>query len=303
MHINEQRKIEINGILQYISIRSEKEDAPLLLYLHGGPGDAALPLVLKYNSELEKYFTVIVLEQRGSGKSYYKFNDDTVNIDTFVQDIYTLIKIMLDRFGHKKLYLLGHSWGSVLGLKFITLYPELVYTYIGCGQVVNMKKSSQYAYDFAVKNADKKTLEKLKKIDCSYTGENWIQDLLFVTGLVVKYKGSLYQKSNYNDLIFPFLFSKYYGINDLINRQKGSMQAIQFLWQELMQVNFEDQTSYGVPVIFVEGRYDSHVSSSLAESYYHTIQSEKKLVWFDRSCHFPQWSENKKFNQLVIDLL
>lgn len=303
MHINEQRKIEINGVLQYISIRSEKEDAPLLLYLHGGPGDAALPLVLKYNSELEKYFTVIVLEQRGSGKSYYKFNDDTVNIDTFVQDIHTLIKIMLDHFGHKKLYLIGHSWGSVLGLKFITLYPELVYTYIGCGQVVNMKKSSQYAYDFAVKNADKKTLEKLKKIDCSYTGENWIQDLLFVTRLVVKYKGSLYQKSNYNDLIFPFLFSKYYRINDLINRQKGSMQAIQFLWQELMQVNFEDQTSYGVPVIFAEGRYDSHVSSSLAESYYHTIQSEKKLVWFDRSCHFPQWSENKKFNQLVIDLL
>ena len=75
MQINEQLKLPINGVLQYVSIRAEEAGLPLLLYLHGGPGDAALPLVLKYNRELESHFTVAVWEQRGAGKSYYDFGD------------------------------------------------------------------------------------------------------------------------------------------------------------------------------------------------------------------------------------
>ena len=61
---------DINGKQQYLSIRSRASGLPLLLYLHGGPGDAALPLMNKYNSELESKFTVVVWEQRGAGKSY-----------------------------------------------------------------------------------------------------------------------------------------------------------------------------------------------------------------------------------------
>ncbi|WP_367881951.1 alpha/beta fold hydrolase, partial [Anaerofustis stercorihominis] len=83
MHINEQSKIEINGKPQYISIRAQKDNLPLLLYLHGGPGDSALPLVLKYNRELEEHFTVVVWEQRGAGKSYYDFKNDEITIDMF----------------------------------------------------------------------------------------------------------------------------------------------------------------------------------------------------------------------------
>lgn len=60
MYMDELTKININGVPQYVSIRAEIENAPLLLYLHGGPGDAALPLVIKYNKELEKHFTVVV---------------------------------------------------------------------------------------------------------------------------------------------------------------------------------------------------------------------------------------------------
>lgn len=149
--INDQIRIPINGVRQYISIRSEQERAPLLLYLHGGPGDTALPLVLKYNRELERSFTVAVWEQRGAGKSYYPFRpDETITIDTFLQDLLELTQYLLDHFHQKKLYLVGHSWGSVLGLRFIQHNPEYVYSYIGCGQVVNMKKSWQIARNFAI---------------------------------------------------------------------------------------------------------------------------------------------------------
>lgn len=302
MYIDEQKKIMINGVKQFVSIRAEVKDAPLLLYLHGGPGDTALPLVMKYNKKLEKYFTVVIWEQRGAGKSYYKF-DGEITINIFLQDLHTLIKYLLARFHQKTLFLTGHSWGSVLGLSFIQAHPELVRTYIGCGQVVNMKKSSKTAYDYALIHADKKDLKRLEKINCSYSSEKWLDDLLFVTRQVVKHKGSLYGKTNYNDLVKPFLFSKYYTIPDLIRRQRGSLQAIQYLWQELMEINFESQTKYEVPIIFVEGQYDRHVSSALVKSYFDRLETEKQFCWFERSCHFPQWSESERFNSLMVDLL
>lgn len=301
MDIDEQVSLKINGVLQYVSIRAERKNAPLLLYLHGGPGDAALPLVMKYNRELEKSYTVVIWEQRGAGKSYYQFQE-AVTIDDFLQDLYELTKYLLDRFAQAALYLLGHSWGSVLGLRFIQLHPELVHTYIGCGQVVNMRKSCQEAYDFACRHAGKKEWKRLQKIDCTYTADSWLKDLLFVTGQVVKHKGSLYGQTNYQKLITLFLGSKYYTISDLIRRQKGSLQAIQYLWQELMQVNFEGQTRYQVPIILIEGRHDSHVSSALAKKYFDTIETKKKFYWFEESCHFPQWSENERFHKVMDQL-
>lgn len=302
MYIDEQSKMNLNGVPQFISIRAEKENAPLLVYLHGGPGDAALPLVIKYNKMLEQQFTVVVWEQRGAGKSYYKF-DGPVTIDVFLNDLHMLVNYLLSRFQQNSLYLIGHSWGSILGLRFVEAYPELVRTYIGCGQVVNMRKSCKTAYDYALAHADKKSLEKLRGIDCSYQSDSWMKDLLFVTKQVVKHKGSLYGRTNYNDLVLPFLFSQYYTLPDLIRRQKGSLQSIKYLWQEAMQTDFEAQTQYGAPVVFVEGRYDSHVSSELVKEYFDRIKTEKQFYWFEKSCHFPQWSESKRFNQLMCDLL
>lgn len=294
--------MNLNGVSQFVSIRAEKENAPLLVYLHGGPGDAALPLVMKYNKTLEQHFTVVVWEQRGAGKSYYPF-DCAMTIDVFLKDLHSLVENLLSRFHQKSLYLLGHSWGSILGLRFVKDYPELVRNYIGCGQVVNMQKSSKVAYEYALAHADKKSLKKLKGIDCSYQGDTWLNDLLFVTKQVVKHKGSLYGRRNYLDLILPFLFSKTYTFSDLIRREKGSLQSIQYLWQEVMQTDFEAQTRYGAPILFIEGRYDCHVSSDLAKEYFDRIETDKQFYWFEKSCHFPQWSESEKFNQLLCDLL
>ena len=303
MFINEQSLISLNGMPQYVSIRAQKKDAPLLLYLHGGPGDAALPLVMKFNRGLEENFTVVVWEQRGAGKSYYRFEDGAVTMETFLQDLLSLTAILLERFRQNCLYLVGHSWGSVLGLTFTARHPELVKTYIGCGQVVNMKKSCRTAYEYALAHADSKSLERLRTIDCTYTGDNWLSDLLFVTKQVVKHKGSLYGKTNYNKLITPFLFSGCYSLPDLLRRQKGSLQAIRHLWPELMETDFEGVTRFGTPVIFIEGRYDSHVSSELAREYFETIETKKQFFWFEKSCHFPQWSENDRFNRLLAEVL
>ncbi len=299
--------IEINNIRQCISIRTNKKNSPILLYLHGGPGDAALPLVAKYNKRLADIFTVVTLEQRGAGKSYYPFSEkENIKIKTFLDDIHVLTMYLLKRFDQKKIYLAGHSWGSVLGLRFIQLYPELIYTYVGCGQVVNMRKSCKLAFDYAVRmNKDGKNhnkIAKLQSIDCSYRQDSWLNDLLFVTGQVVAHKGSLYGKKNYNRFIFDFLTSPDYSFKDLLNRQKGSLQSIKYLWQELMDIDFEAVTEFEVPVIFVEGRHDYHVSSSLAYDYFERIKTTKQFHWFEKSCHFPQWEEPQEFYKIMASV-
>jgi pimeloyl-ACP methyl ester carboxylesterase len=300
--------IEVNNKKQCLSIRANHTNNPILLYLHGGPGDAALPLVAKYNKRLEDIFTVVTLEQRGAGKSYYPFSEnEDIKIGTFLDDIHALSLNLLKRFNQEKLYLAGHSWGSILGIRFIQLHPDIVHTYVGCGQVVNMIKSSRAAYDYAMqKNRESKndkTISKLESIDCSYRGESWLNDLLFVTGQVVKHKGSLYGKTNYNRFIFDFLTSPDYSLRDLLNRQKGSLQSIKYLWQELMTTNFEEETEFKVPVVFVEGRHDHHVCSSLAYEYFESIKSAKQFHWFEKSCHFPQWSEPQKFYEVMASVI
>lgn len=302
--INIQEKWKINGVEQFISIRGGKKELPLLFYLHGGPADTALPLVHKYNRALEDYYNVVVWEQRGAGKSYYKFDlSSHICIDTFVQDALKIIIQLLERFHQNKIILVGHSWGSVIGLLLCKQYPQFIHEYIGCGQVVNMRKSCKIAYDFALSHAKKSEKNKVLKIDYTYTGEDWINDLLFVTKQVVKHKGSLYGARNYNRFIMDFIFSKEYNIKELINRQKGSLQGIQYLWQELMNISFEDITTFEMPITFIEGAFDYHVSSALAKEYYNSISSRKQFFVFDKSCHFPQWSESEKFNQIIINEL
>ena len=306
--IDTTEKIFINGVNQCISIKSKNTNNPLLLVLHGGPGDTSLPMVRKYNKELESHYTVVVLEQRGSGKSYYKFTEgEQVFIRTFVDDVFQLIKMLLSRFKQDKVFLTAHSWGSVIGLKVLMAHPEIIHAYIGCGQVINMKKTTQLSYEFALeKNAAKnktKVLNKIKNIDCSYKSRSWFNDLIFITRQVVKNGGSMYNKKSYSEYAWCFITSREYSFKNLIERQKGSKQSILFLWQELMDVNFESIKKYNAPVIFIEGRYDYHSSSKIVESYYNSLESDKKFFWFEKSAHFPQWSEAKRYNKIMIDLL
>lgn len=295
--------IELNGQPQFVSIRGKQPDLPLLLYLHGGPGDAAFPLMRKYNQQLEKHFIVVNWEQRGAGKSYYPFGDQLPDMATFEADLLALVKILLTTFKREKLYLAGHSWGSVLGLRFIQQHPELIEKYFGIGQVVNMQENFQRQCQFVLTESqarqDKKTTTQLLQVNQALNDENWLKDLLFVTKKVVKYRRSLYGKSNYNQLVKDFIFSREYSLKDLLNREKGSLQAIQTLWPELMTVDFSEITHFEVPVVFFMGRHDQHVSADLLARYYQRISSAKEIEWFEVSSHFPQWEEAEKFNQLL----
>ena len=131
-------KIELGDINQWISIRGRNTANPILLYLHGGPGTPVMPLFRHFQAPLEDHFIVVQWEQRGAGKSFsWKIPKETMTIEQFISDLQVLIELLRKRFNKEKIYLMGHSWGSVFGTYTVQRYPELFYAYIGVGQATD----------------------------------------------------------------------------------------------------------------------------------------------------------------------
>lgn len=120
MYLNQEKRMMINGALQYILLLAEHKDLPLLIYVHGGPGDAALPLLLHYQKELASKYTLVLWEQRGAGKSYYEFGQyENLLLDDYVQDLHEIVQYVLKRFHQEKVYLCAHDFGTIIGFLFL----------------------------------------------------------------------------------------------------------------------------------------------------------------------------------------
>ena len=190
MSVNENRLIEINGVFQYVAIMAQKKGLPLLVYVHGGPGEAALPLLMHYQKELAQHFTFVVWEQRGAGKSFYEFGvNEKVVIDDYVEDLRALTAYLTSRFHQDKVYLLAHDFGTIIGLRYIQKYPETVRKYIGCSQVVNMEKAMRLRLRYAIENSPRNVANRLLKIDPTFSGERWMKDLERLDKQITRLKG------------------------------------------------------------------------------------------------------------------
>ena len=124
--IAELQKVIIGNSEQWVLIRSENIDNPILLFVHGGPGTSQLTLIRNNTRPIEKYFTVVNWDQRGAGKSYQAIRDKSrMTIDQFVSDLNELAEYLAKRFGKTKIILVGHSWGSAIGILAVSKRPEL----------------------------------------------------------------------------------------------------------------------------------------------------------------------------------
>ncbi len=125
--LSEKSFIEIGGIQQGFFMRSENPENPVILFLHGGPGSPELFMLIptETSERLEKYFTVCYWDQRGAGMSYNKnLNSLTMTVEQMVEDTRQMTEYLKSRFNQEKIYLMGHSWGSYLGVETISKYPE-----------------------------------------------------------------------------------------------------------------------------------------------------------------------------------
>src|SRR5690606_30437506 len=155
--IQESYKARIGGIDQWINVRGQDRDNPVILFIHGGPASPLTPTLWEFQRPLEEYFTVVNYDQRGAGKTFLA-NDpdqvaDTLHIDRYVDDAIEIAEYVRKRYGKDKLILMAHSWGTVVGMGAALRRPDLFHAYVGIGQVINVRDNEQISFDYALAQA------------------------------------------------------------------------------------------------------------------------------------------------------
>ncbi len=163
-------KYDLNGEEQYVILRGRDQSNPVVLFLHGGPGSPEYPAFYEYNRALEDDLTFAHWEQRGSGLSYNTDVDmSKVTLSQMVADGISLSEKLVERFGKQKIYLLGHSWGTMLGMHMIKERPDLFHAFFAVGQVSNQRLGEQISYDWVLDRAqadgNEKAVEELSMLD------------------------------------------------------------------------------------------------------------------------------------------
>lgn len=299
----------IGGIQQGYFIRGEDERNPVILFLHGGPGTPELPMIK--DTGLEKHFTLCYWDQRGAGMTYSSDTDlASMTTEQFVEDTRQMTDSLRKWYGVEKIYLMGHSWGSYLGIKTIEKYPELYYAYIGMGQVCNQLKSERLAYDYIVdqarKSGDTKTVrayEKYDKFSSDFPSNEYLLKLrtpsMIKYGVAIKHKG--YSKVN---MAVDLLYYRGYTFMEKIHYPQGAKFSIDHMFHEVIENKlFQTSTRFDIPVYIIQGKYDYQVSYQLAKEYLDSINAPKKEFFtFEESAHSPIVEEPHHFVEVMKEI-
>jgi pimeloyl-ACP methyl ester carboxylesterase len=300
--------VEIHGDTQWIYLRGHDENNPVLLYLHGGPGMSELPIARSFGLELEKHFTVVHWDQRGSGKSRHgALQKSELTIDTYLADVNTLTNQLRARFKQDKIYLVGHSWGSLLGVLSARDHPELYHAYVGVGQIANMadneRLSLAYVRETAEARGNETAQRELANINPARYGEDFPQ--MQVQRKWLYYFGGGFRGIGMWEVVWPYISSPEYSLQDLYNLLQGINALTPQLFAEVMTVDLvRDASRFELPVYFFAGKYDYNTPSELAEGYMTSLSApHKELIWFPESSHLLNVSASEQYQAVLINKL
>jgi len=272
--------VSINGINQYLFHSGTKYDNPVMLFLHGGPGNAESLFAHIFQEKWEDIFTVVHWDQRGAGKTLTNNPDKYPTIDLMLEDLFEIIQYLKKKYNKQKIIILGHSWGSVLGSTFIKQYPEEVAYYIGVGQVVSMLENERVGYEkvkeLILQANDKKSLKKLDVLG-DYPGDkfdsNCLKKCMKIRRLQGKYNLAIKMNISICISVFKSPIFKLSDIYALIKGLKANEKIIEFLGD--FDLNSEC-AEYKVPIYYILGGNDWQTPYVIAKEYFNRINAPYK---------------------------
>jgi proline iminopeptidase len=298
-------KVRLGGVDQWVSIRGDSADNPVLLHLSGGPGSSDVGWLRTFNQPLEKYFTVVVWEQRGAGKSYPALDPTAdLTLDRLVSDGLELTSWLARRFDESKIYLTGNSWGSTLGVLMAQRRPDLFHAFVGTGQMVSQRETDRRLYrqlvSYAARIHDKELQNRLAAL-----GEPPYRDVLGYAMVM-----------EYYDVIEPYrhvpafdaarglggFFPDEYSVLDSWNELRGFADMGGLVYPQIQGIDFRrDVPKLDVPVYFVQGRHELTARSGLADEWIARLQAPVKRVYeFESSGHNADAEEPGRYNDLLV---
>lgn len=300
-------EVVLGGVKQWILIRGSDKSKPVVLFLHGGPGSADIFLARHFDRRLVQDLVVVHWDQRGAGKSYSsRIPVDTMSRDQFVSDVRELSEVLRKRFNVPKIYLVGHSWGSEIGVLAASRHPELFNAFVGVGQVVEKNEQEEISYRFVLEKAKESNnglaIQELEGIGPPpYDGPG---ELTLQRKWLERFGGVTHNNTlTFNDYLKIGLTSPDYSLLDGIRFFNGQEFSEKHMWKERLHTNlFQEVPRIDVPIYFFAGRYDYNTPFQLTERYFHKIDAPngKQLVWFEHSGHMIPYEEPEKYCEELL---
>ena len=301
---------KIGGIDQWVSVRGQDKNNPVILFVHGGPATPNIPRMWQFQRPLEEYFTIVNWDQRGAGKTYSSVDPDsiseTIRIPRFTADTIELAEHVRQRYGERKLILMAHSWGTIAGLMAALKRPDLFHAYVGIGQIINTRENERLSFEYGLAQAkahgNTAALEELETI-APYPGDQPItRERIVLARKWAQHYGGL---SAYRDESMYFfrapLLAPEYTDRDRCLIDQGNVFTLGRVLSEFLEVNFDTVREFPIPVVMLLGRHDYTTPSEPTAAWMREIKAPyKRVVWFERSAHMIPWEEPGK---MLVTLL
>lgn len=314
--LDSKERIAFNGNEYFIRIRSANEKNPVVLFLHGGCGSPDRAHIIKYQSPLADKFTLVAWDQRGAGYAFNKKQSKEIILTKklYIEDAHNVVMYLKERFNQERIIVVGHSFGSVLGVWLSALYPQDIKAYVGVGQSIDYNMNEEMSYAWTLKEAkrinDKKAIKILQEIGYPENGKyknNQRQCILKQRSILHKLGGANYanRKSYWQELLFNELpiLAKEYSFNGLVKYIKGLSYCGNSPLANENPEFFNTIKKLEVPVYLLLGHHDYNCPFELAEKWLENLDAPyKKLIWFENSAHSPQWEESEKWNNTFRSL-
>jgi pimeloyl-ACP methyl ester carboxylesterase len=281
--IEKKEAIEIGGIKQWITIEGTNTSDPVLLFLHGGPGNSAMSYAAKFTGELQKHFIVVHWDQRESGKTAeLNASDKPLSVALAENDAIEVINYLRKLFSREKIYVMGHSWGGFLALKIAADHPEVLKACLAISPMIDQLESERlslkWMLDKAKKDNNAEALKELQSIRIPFASG---EQLYFHRSWLLKMAG---RKSPSKSFVETWA-TKWL---DVFN--EGS--AINF---------FTIAPRLECPVYFFVGRIDYQTHFKLTEDYYNFLKAPaKNLYWFENTGHNLTTAEPARLQEIII---
>jgi pimeloyl-ACP methyl ester carboxylesterase len=280
--------VPIGGIDQWIQIGSDTPGLPILLYLHGGPGGTSVPASAAWKP-WEEHFTVVHWDQRGAGRTFAKNGEAAcgrLTIDRMVDDGIEVARFLIAHLEQAKILLVGHSWGSALGVLMVKRNPELFSAFVGTGQLVNMRRNEELNYrrqlELAERRGVRDALVALHAIGPPpYSDFANLATLREWTDRLAEGDGDALQPR-------PTPLPSHFSRDDIRAIQEGAAFTRKQLLDELNDIDLPSLgVTFPMPMFLFHGTHDQQTPIELAEAYFASISApHKKLVRFEGCHHF-----------------
>ena len=302
---------EINGIRQYIQIRGADKKAPLMLFLHGGPGGSMAGLCHVMQPEWEHHFTVVNWDQRNACKTYLanKSNAAAISqsgtLEDYMADIDAVIAYLHTVYDFEKIILMGFSWGSLIGAEYAKRHGETVSHYIGVGQFIHYIDGLHYSCEW-LRKVVKDAPADVEKINAF---ENSIPDPPQMTPAFMKslqgfsMLGAKYiAKDGRAFTIKSLLTSPFLRFGEKMAMVHGNPKLFSGTYQTMLSHDFRNNLHFDMPVLFVSGDEDFVCPNELLAQHFGQITApQKKNVVISKATHTCFYDQPAAFLDTIID--